>query len=718
MIAKNTDVLRLLAAGRIRFVVPLFQRDYSWTKVECSQLWDDIRSIGSANGTTNHFIGSIVYMGSGPSLATGIDSLLLIDGQQRLTTVMLLLEALSRAIGDSEPIDGFSAAKVRDVFLLNAHERGDSHYKLVLNEKDRDSFAALMDQAPLPNDSSERVVKNFKFMEQQIEKLGTDDIASLFIGLGRLDIVDVALDAEKDNPQLIFESMNSTGRRLTPADMIRNFVLMGLNPDQQEALWRNHWRPMEAGFGQGTAYAQSFNQFMRHYLTLKTGDIPNVSAVYEAFKRYSEDIKRKGGSVETLVADVRRFAGHYCVMSGLSEEPEPRLAEAFQDLKEFRVDVAYPFLLALYDDYSQGNLGVEDFLGILRLIEAHVFRRAVCSVPTNSLNKTFVNLGRSVDKDRYFVSVCEEFMKMPSYRRFPRDDEFRRALIDRDLYNFPRRQYWLRRLENHGRKERVLLEEYTVEHIMPQNENLSAEWQAALGDDWRDIHNKYLHTLGNLTLTAYNPEYSDRSFPEKRDMSGGFAHSPLNLNEGLGSVSEWNEEAIKRRAGSLADLALAVWASPPAEFSPKVVASGGVTDNVALIDNFQYLERGGISRILLDALRTQLFGLDPCVTEHVWVHYIAYRAETNFVDVVPRASSLRLILNMPYADLDDPRGLAENIAGVGHLGNGDVLIRLTNLEELPYAMAMARQAIQRQMADWDFIDSETETFADDIEAAD
>ena len=238
MLAKHSDALSLLAAGSIRFVVPIFQRDYSWTKVECYQLLSDILSVGRGNGATKHFIGSIVYVGSELSLVTGIRSLLLIDGQQRLTTIMLLLEALSRTIGDSEPVDGFSAAKVRDVFLLNAHERGDSRYKLVLNEKGRDSFATLMDQAPLPNDSSERVVENFKFLKQQIEKLGTDDIASLFIGLGRLDIVDVALDAEKDNPQLIFESMNSTGMRLTPADMIRNFVLLGLNPDQQEALWR------------------------------------------------------------------------------------------------------------------------------------------------------------------------------------------------------------------------------------------------------------------------------------------------------------------------------------------------------------------------------------------------------------------------------------------------------------------------------------------------
>ena len=718
MEAKDTNALRLLRVGGISFVVPIFQRDYSWTRAECSQLWSDIVTVGRADERTSHFIGSIVYVGPATSSVTGVDSLLLIDGQQRLTTVMLLLEALARAIGDSEPVRGFSAAKIRDTYFLNTHESGEDRYKLILNEKDKESFIALMDRTPLPTRPSERVVDNFKFLEQRIEDLGHDDIASLCRGLGRLGVVDVALDAQKDNPQLIFESMNSTGKRLTPADMIRNFVLMGMSSDRQTALWRNHWRPMEAEFGQGTTYAQHFDKFMRHYLTLKTGDIPNVSAVYEAFKRYSKTFIHNGGSVETLIADVHRFAGHYCVMAGLSEEPESRLAEAFQDLREFRVDVAYPFLLALYDDYSLGSLGVGDFLGILRLIESHVFRRAICSIPTNSLNKTFVNLGRAVDKTRYFESTSEEFMKMPSYRRFPRDDEFRRELITRDLYNFPRRQFWLRRLENHARKERVLLEEYTVEHIMPQNENLSPEWQVALGEDWRDIHNKYLHTLGNLTLTAYNPEYSDKSFSEKRDMSGGFAHSPLNLNEGLGSVAEWNEEAITQRAAWLADLAMEVWASPPVEFSPKVVASGDVTDNVALIDDFQYLERGNLSRSLLDALRVQLLALDPCVTEHVWARYIAYRAETNFVDVVPQASGLRLILNMSYADIDDPRNLARDMTDVGHLGNGDVLVRLTEKEQLPYVMALVRQSLQRQMADWDFTDSETEDFEDSLEAAD
>ena len=718
MKAEGTNALRLLREGGISFTVPIFQRDYSWTRAECAQLWSDIITVGGADEPTSHFIGSIVYVGPATSMVTGVDSLLLIDGQQRLTTIMLLLEALARAIGDSEPVRGFSAAKIRDTYFLNAHENGDDRYKLILNDKDKESFIALMDQTPLPTRRSERIVDNFNFLEQHIEKLGYDNIASLCQGLGRLDVVDVALDAQKDNPQLIFESMNSTGKRLTPADMIRNFVLMGMPSDQQTALWRSHWRPMEAGFGQGATYSQHFNKFMRHYLTLKTGDIPNVSAVYEAFKRYSENFRRKGGSVETLVADVHRFAAHYCVMAGLSEEADPRLAETFQDLREFRVDVAYPFLLAMYDDYSQGALGADDFLGILRLIESHVFRRAICSIPTNSLNKTFVNLGRAVDKTRYFESACEELMKMPSYRRFPRDDEFRRELITRDLYNFPRRHYWLRRLENHGRKERVLLEEYTVEHIMPQNENLSTEWQVALGEDWGNIHNKYLHTLGNLTLTAYNPEYSDRPFPDKRDMSGGFAHSPLNLNDGLGSVEEWDEEAIMQRAARLADLAVEVWASPPAEFSLKGDVAESANDNITLIDNFQYLERGGLSRSLLDALRAQLLDLDPCVTEHVWARYIAYRAETNFVDVVPQASGLRVILNMSYADLDDPRNLARDMTDIGHLGNGNMLVRLTEMEQLPYLMALVRQSLQRQMADWDFADSETEGFSSNLEAAD
>ena len=717
MKAKDTHVLRLIDASGSHFVVPIYQRDYSWTGVECAQLWKDILEAGRGDGGVTHFVGSIVYLGPGSSPVTGMDTLLLIDGQQRLATIMLLLEALCRALGDSEPVSGFSAARLRNRYLVNAHETGDDRYKLVLNDKDRKTFSALVDQRPLPVDRSERVVEIFEFLEGKVAALG-GELEGLCNGLGRLAVVDVALDPGQDNPQLIFESLNSTGKRLTASDMIRNFVLMGLEPAHQTSLWRDYWHPMEVLFGQGK-YAEEFNKFMRHYLTFRTGEIPNVSAVYEAFKSYSAQRDREGGDVESLVADVRRFAEYYCVMAGLKPAEDSSLEAAFRDLREFKVDVSFPFLLELYEDHADGELSADDFLKVLRLTEAYVFRRAICSIPTNSLNKTFANLGRVVDKGRYFDSVCEQLMGLPSYRRFPRDGEFRQEIVKRDLYNFPRKLYWLRRLENHDRKDPISMADYSIEHIMPQNEHLSDSWKEALGkNDWQRVHGQYQHTLGNLTLTAYNSEMGDKRFSKKRDMEGGYARSHLWLNDGLEKIDEWNEQSIKDRAERLADRALDVWGGPAASisevFHPVVV---GVADD-GRPDGYEYLGRGGVTRTLFESLRVQVLALDACVSEEFLRRYIAYKAETNFVDVVPQASGLQLTLNMAFADLDDPLGMASDVTGVGRWGNGDVGVRLTEVGQLPYLMSLVRQSLERQLADWDTAPLEVAAFADDLDVAD
>ncbi len=289
---------------------------------------------------------------------------------------------------------------------------------------------------------------------------------------------------------------------------------------------------------------------------------------------------------------------------------------------------------------------------------------------------------------------------MPSYRRFPTDEEFRRDLHTRDLYNFPRRSYWLRRLENHGRKERVALDEYTIEHILPQNPELPKAWRQALGDDWQRVQQQWLHTLGNLTLTGYNAEYSDRPFAEKRDMSGGFKESPLKLNAGLGQTDVWDEQAIQTRAGRLADMALAVWTAPTldrtrlaAYRTQASTAGGGYT-----IEDHPHLHTGAM-REVFEAFRKEVLALDACVVEEFKKLYVAYKAETNFVDVVPQAKRLILTLNMAFAEVNDPKGLCRDVTGLGRWGNGDVKVDLTAIGDLPYVMGLVRQSYERQMGD-------------------
>ena len=680
-----------------QFVIPIYQRTYSWTDKQCRQLWDDILRAGSSDTIAVHFIGSIVYVEQGLSQVTHQAPLLVIDGQQRLTTVALLLEALARAVGEGEPVDGFSAAKLRHYYLSNPLESGDRYFKLLLSQTDNASLKAIIKNTEQPKDPSLRVTHNFDLFTELLDGQ-KGDLASVCRGLAKLVVVDIALSRDQDNPQLIFESMNSTGKELSQADLIRTFILMGLEPALQTRLYEEYWRPMELDFGQ-EAYGTQFDSFMRHYLTVRTGDIPREREVYEAFKDYSRTTLVQAAGIEALVKEIRAFARYFCAMA-LGRERDATLSTAFHDLRELKVDVAYPFLLELYHDYATGTLSAADFAAAVRLLEAYVFRRAICAIPTNSMNKTFATFGKALKKDRYLESVQAHFLTLPSYRRFPADEEFRRDLHKRDVYNFRNCSYWLRRLENHGRKERVLVDEYTIEHILPQNPELPAAWKQALGPEWQQVQQQWLHTLGNLTLTGYNAEYSDRPFAEKRDMAGGFKESPLKLNAGLGQLDAWNEATIQERAGRLADQALTVWTAPKldaatlAGYRPvKAATIGGYT-----IEDHSLLTTGGM-RGVFDAFRKEVLALDPCVTEEFKKLYVAYKAETNFVDVVPQAKRLILILNMTFAEINDPKGLCRDVTGMGRWGNGDVEVGLKSLDELPYVMGLVRQSYERQMGD-------------------
>lgn len=701
MKATEANLLKFIRKSS-QFVIPIYQRNYSWTAEQCQQLWSDLLRAGRDEQTNAHFIGSIVYVERALSAVTSQEALLVIDGQQRLTTSTLLIAALAKHFEDQnldELLDTFSARKLRNYYLLNPDEDGERHYKLILSETDKETLLALLKNAPTPLETSTRIQENLQLFQSLISQ-HHDELESICKGLAKLVIVEVALDRAHDNPQLIFESMNSTGLELSQADLIRNYILMGLEPKLQTDLYKAYWRPMEKGFGQA-AYAVHFDAFMRHYLIAKTGEIPNMRDVYVAFKSYARALN---ADIRKLVADIHAYATYYCAMA-LGAEQDPALKQAFHDLRELKVDVAYSFLLDAYHDYQQKRLTADELCQIVRLVESYVFRRAICALPTNSLNKIFAGLSRTLKKDRYLESVQAAFLLLASYRRFPGDEEFQRELKLRDLYNFRSRSYWLRRLENHGRKERVTVEDYTIEHILPQNPELSPEWQAALGTEWQHVQQTWLHTLGNLTLTGYNSEYRDHPFAYKRDQVTdrdgnlvGFAHSPLKLNKGLGQVQVWNENAIKARADRLAQEATKVWPAPLLSadvldaYRPAAIKTGQQYS----INDHPHLAPGPM-RELFEVLRQAILALDPCVSEEFLKLYVAYKAETNFVDVVPQAKRLRLSLNMAFHEIDDPKGLCKDVTGVGRWGNGDVEIGLATMDDLPYVMGLIRQSFDQQM---------------------
>lgn len=696
MKAVDSHLLTLLKKSS-QFVVPIYQRVYSWQEAECAQLWADILRAGGDEKLGAHFTGSIVYVAKQEGTNTSAEPDLIIDGQQRVTTVTLILAALADRLAElpgdqGEPIDGFSSRKIRNRYLLNDDEEGERQFKLILSQGDKGALIEILQGVEPSAGSSTRVADNFRFLKAKLAD-PTLDLGDVCRGLDKLVVVDVTLTRNVDNPQLVFEAMNSTGKKLSQADLIRNFVLMDLPPKEQEKLYTAFWRPMELDF-EG-ADEDKFDDFVRHFLTIKTGEIPRLADIYDAFKAHAAGFTVGGDSIEALVIELRNYSRRYAAMA-LGKEQEASLRRAFTDLDQIKADVVYPFLLEAYTDYEVGTITADELLEIVELVTSYVFRRAVCRVPTNSLNTTFARFGDSVRKDRYLESVKAEFLGLKSYRAFPTDAEFREALKRSDLYNFRRRSYFLRKLENHGRKEPVTIEEYTIEHILPQNEKLSADWQSALGPDWREIQERLLHTLGNLTLTGYNSEYSDHAFPVKRDMDGGFKESPLRLNKGLAELESWGEEEIAARADRLADDALTIWARPDlpagvvAEFQePRPVTGFSINDHPHLLPSPR--------RELFEKLEIETLALDPAVTCHYLKLYVAFKAETNFLDVIPQVGSLILSLSVPIEVLRDEHGLAYDVSDKGHWGNGPTEVRLDETSDFNYVMGLVRQAYEYQM---------------------
>lgn len=696
MEARPTELLSFLGKSQnFQFVIPVYQRMYSWDIGHCVQLWDDIMRVGGNENVLMHFIGSIMYIGDKHS-QTAINQLSVIDGQQRLTTITLLLIALSEFIGENDDIlEKFSKTKIKNRYLINPDEKNEKRYKLILSQTDKDSLISLIDGKALPKENSLKIIENFEFFKYKLQE-NKEKLELVCKGINKLSIIDIALDREKDEAQLIFESMNSTGKDLTQTDLMRNYILMDLPPERQTHLYERYWREMELKFGQ-EYYGDKFDFFVRDYLTIKNnGKVPVLRKIYDSFKEYHQE---NNLNVESLLDDLRKYARYYCNMA-LKQESDKELLSAFDELSRLEADVVYPFLLRLYDDYAENRLNKADFIHIVRMTESYIFRRAVCGMPTNALNKIFATFANTINTERYLESVLARFCTLGS-NSFPNDELFKENLVSKELYTkFKRTNYLLSKLENFERKERVDINEYTIEHIMPQNIENNPTWQEALGENYEQIHEKYLHSLGNLTLTGYNCEYSNRAFLEKRDMKGGFKESPLRLNDFLRDLNTFGENEIVARADELAQKALKIWQYP--NIDKEILANYKGTKEKSqspyTIDNHKFLIKNGKSKKLFDELRSGILALDENVREEVLKLYIAYKFDTNFVDIIPQAERLKLSINIYPKDLDDPKEMAKDISSNprGQWGNGKVEVMLQSLEELPYCLGLIRQALEQQ----------------------
>lgn len=564
--AGETTLNKLLNTSR-QFIVPIFQRNYSWQKSQYEQLWFDILRASKFKEKQNHFIGSIVYIDMGTP-AGRPQQLLLIDGQQRLTTISILLCAIKDYVQKFNlETKLINLAKIKNQFLYNSDEIDEDKYKLLLNVQDKETYIKLIDNTIFTvNKPATNIIKCYEFFYERIEDFIKQhgQIDEIYAGIFKLSLVSISLDKDSDNPQMIFESMNSTGKDLSQTDLLRNYLLMDLTPEKQTRLYKTYWKPMEELFGEDIYKndVNKFDYFIRDFLTLKsdTGYICKINNVYENFKRYYLDNNCEKFAV---LKDLFTYAKYYACID-LLQEKDDELKLYWQEFKKLDSHVVYPFLLKLYDDYSRQILIKEDFKKILQVVISYLWRRAICEIPTNSLSKTFATLYQAVDKDDYVNSVIKAFVFKSSYKRFPSDYEVREKLQTKDIYHFRLRKYLLEALENYYHKEPIDLNtaNYTIEHIMPQNIEHNLLWQQMLGEDWQEVHSLYLHTLGNLTITGYNAEMSNKSFGEKVNGESGFKHSHLKLNESIAQCDVWNKKSIQRRTNILTDIILKIWKYP------------------------------------------------------------------------------------------------------------------------------------------------------------
>ncbi len=678
MEADVTTLLNFIKGNqKNQFVIPIYQRLYSWEKEQCQQLWDDIIKIGGNDKMDRHFIGSILYVLDG--ITHSNNALLIIDGQQRLTTITLLLTALRNHLSDKRK-------EIEDHYLINSDKDGDKRFRLILSDSDKDTLLSLIDEnRRKPSEPSSKIVENFKLFEEWVSN--TNKLETIFKGLEKLMIVEIALEKEKDDPQLIFESMNSKGIELTQTDLIRNYIVMETEVEKQEGFYNKYWRAMEEDLNK---YKKWFDRFVRHYLTIKTGKIPNINRIYVAFKDYQQ---KEGIEIEALLQDLQKYCGYFCQIAFKKEADD--LNKALSFLVDLDMDVVYPLLLELYSDYSDGVLSQQDFISIIALIESYLVRRAVCGLGTNSLNKVFPSFTKHIQKDEYFKSLKAHFGYLTNNQRFPNNDEFKKLFITIDFYKLKKIDTFFERLENFGREERVYAHEYTIEHIMPQK--LTEEWKRDLGENFQEIHNKYLHTIGNLTLTGYNSKYSNKSFKEKQGMEKGFKDSPLKLNQGLRGLESFGEEEIKKRANDLADLALKIWTYPKLDAETLEKYKPKKDKKEKKVYDLSSYKFGSHSRELFDILSKEIKALDERITENFNQDYISYKFDKNFVDIVVQTKDLKLYLNMKFNELQDEKNLARDMTNKGHLGNGDIEVKLETKENIPYCLGLIKQALEKQM---------------------
>ena len=567
MTGSEMKLVSYMQGSNKRFVIPVYQRNYDWKTENCKQLFDDLIKVVQ-NHRKSHFFGSIVSVFN-PEGAN--DEFLVIDGQQRLTTVSLLMLAMYNAMEQKlvTPAKASLSERIYAEYLVDKYQDEDTRIKLKPVKNDRVAFGKLFDNADEYVKDSNLTVNYYYFYDRiQKQEITVDE---LFDAICRLEIINIKLNQD-DNPQLIFESLNSTGVALSEGDKIRNFILMGLPTNLQNKYYEDYWNKIEVC----TDYDVS--AFIRDYLSVKQQTTPSMNKVYFTFKAYVED---RHFETELLLKELLAYAKWYQILL-IGGTANKSLNACIYRLNRLETTVTRPFFLEVLRLHSENKLAISEVAEIFGLTENYLFRRTICDVPTNALNKIFLLLHREIirydgTEENYTAKFKYALLSKKERGRFPDDTEFTQSFAERQVYTMNRyRVYILERFENFGTLEDKDIYRhidagvedggYSIEHIMPQH--LTPAWRTVLGDDYEQIHEEWLHRIANLTLTAYNSKYSNNPFEDKKTMKNGFEESGLRMNQWIAKKNQWSLAELEERSQYLMNKALEIWKFPETDFKP------------------------------------------------------------------------------------------------------------------------------------------------------
>jgi len=568
MKASEIKFEEFLNKKKTNFIIPVYQRNYDWRDIQCQEFIKDIESLVNRERET-HFLGTIVYIKNNDidAIEKGISEYIIIDGQQRITTSMLFLKALYDLSDDEDDKE-----EIYDDYLTIKRS---NKLKLKPIKDDNEVFVKLLKNEDIDENEKSRIYQNYKFFIKHLQN-STISTEKYFKTFRRLWIVYIELDREKDDPQLIFESINSTGLSLSEADLIRNFILMDKDYTEQHYLFDEYWSKIEK-----LLKSENISLFIRDYLTMKEGNIPKQNEVYKSFKKYL--LKHKISS-EELLKNLLYNAEIYSKFLFLDYKNR-KINQLVKELKDLKVTVAFPYLLSLFGDKLENIIDDEILEKCLELIKNYIFRRLICEYSTNTLNKVFMSLQKELllienYRENYYQSLATVLIHKKGTAILPKDEEFRNYFITKDMYSFKNKNYLLYSLESFENKELIPFADLTIEHIMPQK--LTTKWEIELGDKANEVHEKYLHNIGNLTLSGYNSELSNKSFKEKKEIINT---SGIKLNRYFNETEFWNKEEIQKRATNLYEtLASKIWKYP--KIDKKLLSKTKIQASYTLNDSF------------------------------------------------------------------------------------------------------------------------------------